>query len=454
MESNFAKTVGLLGAFPLHITAGSYTLLTVIFDTALILWILYLYRIIVNKKHQLRKVESVFGKLSYIDSLTRAYNYRYFIRRIEENLSYAQRRNIKFSLIKMDIELFDNVNRIYGMTAGDNILKEFYNFIRGMVRASDIVFRLGGDSFGILLNFIGRDEALTLARRIQDCLRLKFFGDKEITLYISIGLVSFPDDGTSEIELLSLLDKCLNKSKTNGMKITTLNDIKDEGYDNQNRNIYTIGELKHRVAVLEENLGRTVIESIVAFAHTIKAKDLYTVEHTKKTVMISLSIGKHLGLKPDELEILRYSTLLHDLGKVGVPERILAKPGKLTEEEFEEIKKHPITGAEILRPLHELKDIIPPILYHHERVDGTGYPYGLRDKNIPLEAKIVAVADVFQALISDRVYRKAYSFKEAMEIMERERGTHFDSSIVDIFKTIAPDIYSDKIKSTIYLSRY
>jgi len=124
------------------------------------------------------------------------------------------------------------------------------------------------------------------------------------------------------------------------------------------------------------------------------------------------------------------------LGKVGIPERILLKPAKLTPEEFEEIKKHPVIGVEILRPLHELTEIIPPILYHHERIDGKGYPHGLIDGNIPLEAKIVAIADTFQALISDRVYRKAYSVDEAIDIMDKEAGTHFDKYLIKIFKEV------------------
>ena len=440
MHNNFINIAGLLSIIPQHMPVGYYMFIAVISDVVLIFWVSYLYRNIITKSRELQRFKRLFSRLSALDSLTGAYNHRYFIERIRESLGYAQRKNIKFSLLKLDIELFENINKIYGTTVGDRVLKEFYDFIKEMVRSSDIVFRLADDSFGILLNFTDKKEALVLVHRIQDYLRFKFFGGKKITLYVSAGLVSFPDDSTSEVGLLSLLDRCLNKSKTNGTKVITPEDIED-AYDNRSINIYTMDDLKRRVVLLEGALGKTIIESIIAFAHAIKAKDLYTVEHTKKTVMISLSIGRRLNLKAHNLEILRYSTLLHDLGKVGIPEKILTKPGKLTKEEFEEIKKHPVIGAEILRPLHELKDIIPPILYHHERIDGTGYPYGLKDGDIPLEARIVAVADVFQALISNRVYRKAYSFKEAMEIMESEKGTHFDSHIIDVFKTVASTVF-------------
>ncbi len=401
---------------------------------------IYLVRKILRIRKELKKVNKKLELHSFVDALTGVYNYRYFIKRFKESISYAQRENMCISLLKLDIHLFKNINAIYGTVFGNVVLREFADFLKSVTRNFDIVTHLEDDEFGVLLNFTDKEEALMLAKRIQEGLRFKNFGtkDKKIDIDVNIAVVTFPQDGFSEIDLLSLLDKCLDSSKENGKKILTPQQLAKEE-EREIDTIYTADDLKNRIYKLESALGKTIIESIIAFAHAIRAKDLYTAEHAAKTVRISLSLGKKLKLDKHNLDTIRYAALLHDLGKVGIPEKILLKPARLTPEEFEEIKKHPLIGAEILRPLHELTHIIPPILYHHERIDGQGYPYGLIGNNIPLEAKIVAIADTFQSLISDRTYRKAYSVDEAIRIMEKEAGTHFDKYLIEIFKEVITD---------------
>ncbi|MDD5438948.1 MAG: HD-GYP domain-containing protein, partial [Candidatus Omnitrophica bacterium] len=144
-------------------------------------------------------------------------------------------------------------------------------------------------------------------------------------------------------------------------------------------------------------------------------------------------IAKALGLWKECVENVRQASMLHDLGKVGISEDILTKPGKLTDEEFAKIKAHPQIGADIIRPIQFMHDIIPFILHHHERWDGTGYPSGLEGREIPLGARIIAVADSFQALISDRPYRKAYPEDEAIGMIGEEAGKQFDPAMVKIF---------------------
>lgn len=398
----------------------------------------YLIRKLFCLRKELSEVKKKLKEHSFIDSLTAVYSHRYFIKRIKESISYAQRKNMYVSLLKLDIELFKNINTIYGTIFGNKVLKEFADFLKNVTRSFDIVARLGDDEFGVLLNFTNKKEALALANRIQEKLCNKSFGtkDNQINIYVNSAVVTFPSDGFSTVDLLSLLDRCLDKSKESGKRIVTFDDLAERDKDRLKIAIYTPHYFKKRTHTLNNTLDKTIIESIIAFAHAIKAKDLYTAEHTARTVRISLSLGRKINLDAHRLEVIRYAALLHDLGKVGIPERILLKPAKLTPEEFEEIKRHPVIGVEILRPLHELTEIIPPILYHHERVDGKGYPHGLIDGNIPLEAKIVAIADTFQALISDRVYRKAYSVDDAIDIMDKEAGMHFDKHLIKIFKEV------------------
>jgi len=184
---------------------------------------------------------------------------------------------------------------------------------------------------------------------------------------------------------------------------------------------------------MESRVNQTLLESIYAFAKTITAKDYSTGKHAKNMISIVVAIAKELNLTEKEIENLGHAAALHDLGKIGIPDNILHKKGKLTKKEHRVIEKHPQIGAEIIRPIHFLSEVVPMVLYHHERYDGLGYSAGLKGKEIPLGARIIAVADVYQALISDRPYRKAYSKKEALKIIEESAGTHLDPDVVEAF---------------------
>ena len=179
------------------------------------------------------------------------------------------------------------------------------------------------------------------------------------------------------------------------------------------------------------------MELVHALAKTVKAKDRYTQKHSELMSRVAVELAKALRLEKSEIETVRVGALLHDLGKIGIDESILLKPGKLTSEEYEMTKQHPRIGAEIIQTVHTLKNVIPLILFHHERYDGTGYLKGLKGKEIPIGARIIGIADVYQALCSDRPYRKAYSKKEALEIIKDGAGKQFDPVIVEIFLKVA-----------------
>ncbi|MDK2786689.1 MAG: hypothetical protein PWQ80_1368 [Thermotoga sp.] len=160
-------------------------------------------------------------------------------------------------------------------------------------------------------------------------------------------------------------------------------------------------------------------EGLERLVSIVGKKDHYTAEHSRNVAKIACLIGEKMNLKRKELKILEIAGHLHDIGKIAVPEHILNKPGKLSDEEFEIIKKHPVVGADILREYPELSFTVPVVLYHHERMDGSGYPLGLKDKEIPILARILAVADVFDALTSDRPYRKAMKPEDALSLMKK-----------------------------------
>ena len=153
-------------------------------------------------------------------------------------------------------------------------------------------------------------------------------------------------------------------------------------------------------------------------------------------VAIATEIGKKLNLSGRELQNLEYAAILHDLGKIAIPDKILHKRKELTKKEYEKIKKHHQIGEEIIRSIHFLSSAVPMVLYHHERFDGLGYPYGLKGEEIPFSARIIAIADVYQALISDRPYRKAFSKEESLRIIEEGLGIQFYPKVVKAFLEI------------------
>jgi diguanylate cyclase (GGDEF)-like protein len=175
------------------------------------------------------------------------------------------------------------------------------------------------------------------------------------------------------------------------------------------------------------------LNSVMSIANTIDAKDKYTSGHSIRVAKCSVEIAKHLGWDEAELQNFRYAALLHDIGKIGVPDSVLNKPARLTEEEFEVIKKHPLIGGDILKDIHMIDHVQEGALFHHERYDGTGYPYGLKGEKIPLYARIIGIADAYDAMTSDRVYRKRLSDEQVIAEFENGSGTQFDPKLAGIF---------------------
>lgn len=186
-------------------------------------------------------------------------------------------------------------------------------------------------------------------------------------------------------------------------------------------------------ADLFRNLQKAYVSTLAALTSAIDAKDTYTHGHSERVTTISIEIGKILGLNNNRIENLRLAGLLHDIGKIGIPENILNKPGRLTDEEFNIVKSHPEVGVKILNKVEFLAKIIPFILYHHERFDGRGYPHGIKGEEIPKEARIITVADSWDAMTSDRPYRKAMPKERALDEIIRSKGTQFDPEVVDAF---------------------
>jgi putative nucleotidyltransferase with HDIG domain len=188
-----------------------------------------------------------------------------------------------------------------------------------------------------------------------------------------------------------------------------------------------------RLAEANRLLEQSALDAVESLNATVDAKDPYTAGHSQRVQRIAIALGEELGLGREQLEILRFAGLFHDIGKIGVPDAILTKPDRLTELEFEIVKRHPDDGARIVGRLHQLDAVVPAVLHHHERWDGKGYPHGLHGDGIPLEAAIVGLADAVDAMTTDRPYSAARSLEEATDEVVRNRGTQFAPAVVDAF---------------------
>jgi response regulator RpfG family c-di-GMP phosphodiesterase len=227
------------------------------------------------------------------------------------------------------------------------------------------------------------------------------------------------------------------KTKDNILGVLEAINKREGSFDNEDLEVF-IG-LSNQVAIAIENsnlyheLKDTFYETAEALAETIEKRDPYTGGHTKRVMNYSLAVGKILGLSKDSLEKLKLSAILHDIGKIGIRDHILLKKGRLEPDELEKMNMHPGYGSEILGHVKQLQKVIPGVRGHHEKYDGTGYPDRLKGENIPLIARIIAVADTFDAITTDRPYRNALSKGDALEELRRSAGTQLDAEIVNAF---------------------
>jgi HD-GYP domain-containing protein (c-di-GMP phosphodiesterase class II) len=210
----------------------------------------------------------------------------------------------------------------------------------------------------------------------------------------------------------------------------------------QRSELRLLGATAEQIAVvientdLYQNLERFVINMVKSLVNAIEAKDVYTRGHSERVNRYSMLIAERLGIEESLKSVLHWASILHDIGKIGIPETVLNKPDRLTDEEYNIIKSHPKKGCEILQPIEQLLDSLPGILHHHERYDGKGYPQGLEGEEIPLLGRMIAIADTFDAITSDRAYRPGRAPEEAVGAMEQVAGTQLDPKLFEVFKEI------------------
>ena len=351
-------------------------------------------------------------RLALTDPLTGLGNHRHFHDRLERELADSQAQAHPLSLCLVDIDDFKRINDRFGHPGGDRVLAQLATTLRQGGEA----FRLGGDEFAILLP--GRDEegaaiaAQAIIGRIAE-----YDLDPAVTVTVSAGIATVPDDEIARDELVRRADSALYWAKEYGKDQVRV----------YRPDVLEIAELK-RLAASPDRAAR--FRAAASLARAVDARDAYTGSHSERVADLAARLAARLGVDPEQIELTRLAASLHDLGKLAIPEEILRKPGPLTESERIVLERHPQIGFRMLESLG-VDPVADWVLHHHERWDGAGYPDGIPGDDIPLGARIIFVADAYDAMTSNRVYRDRLSGDEAIFELERCAGSQFDPTIVD-----------------------
>ncbi|HEX2084057.1 MAG TPA: diguanylate cyclase [Solirubrobacteraceae bacterium] len=357
------------------------------------------------------------------DALTGLLNRRGFEERMEAELARAQRTGRPVTLVVGDLDHFKSVNDRFGHRVGDQTLQRFATVAAGVKRVVDDLARIGGEEFALILPDSDEHGGFLVAERLRRAVRDDGLAD-DASVTASFGVASCPRHAATIEQLLHCADQALYLAKQLG----------------RDRSVIFSEEVAESLAGSGDGPRQAVeqIAAVLILAETLDLRDSGTAQHSQTVGRLSEQTAVALGLEPERVDRIRLAGVLHDLGKIGVADPILRKPGALTESEWAEMKKHPELGARILSGAN-LDDISSWVLAHHERPDGRGYPSGVAGEGIPLEARILAVADSFEAMTSDRVYRGAMPVDAAIAELRRCSGTQFDEHVVEAFLgTLAP----------------
>ncbi len=389
------------------------------------------------------------------DILTGLLNHRGFQEVLSREIFTAQENKTNLSVVMFDINNISKINRELSHAKGDEVIKLVAQKIKQNIRSGDSAGRYGGDEIAVILPDTSTADAKYLAETINYTLSCCFVDDVG-PVKMSVGIATYPECTSDQEKLLILAEQATHISQAKGYQNGMSAIVSSSDF-----NFWDNDALKSFAQVLSKRHSQlgvnyetellnqfateqgpvNILDMATSLAGAIDAKDPYTKDHSTAVSRYSEALAHAVNLPEIEVQRIKLGALLHDVGKIGVPESVLNKTDKLTDEEFEIIKRHPEIGAmKVLEPNESLRDLIPIVKYHHERVDGKGYPEQLTGEHIPLGARIVAVADSFHALISDRPYRKGMPVEKACEILRMGAGTQWDSDLVRHFISIASSL--------------
>ena len=366
-----------------------------------------------------------------VDDLTGLLNRKCFYETLEEMVE--KNRHLSLSLLMVSVDDFKLYNQLYGAEEGDKALKHVAAVLQACVGENGYVARYNGKEFAVILPQFDILAAKNMANNIRQQImdinkqnRGQMYRQKVLTA--SVGICSIPYAASNMKQLMDNADMALYQAKHSGKNKVM---------------IYSIGEAEdNRTNQIESGTGyregsySEYASTIYALTAAIDTKDHYTFNHSKNVAEYATKLAKAYGLNSESVSIIHEAALLHDIGKIGIPENILNKPGRLEAEEYEVMKEHVENSIGIIRHLPSLDYVIPAVIGHHERWDGRGYPRRIAGEDIPLSARILCIADSFDAMVSRRSYKDAYDTEHALRVVRNEAGRQFDPQLAELFVTL------------------
>ncbi len=357
------------------------------------------------------------------DGLTGLLNHRTFI----EHLDARTKRGASTALLLIDVENFKLFNDVYGHPAGDAILHDVADVLRANCRADDVLARYGGDEFVALLHEATEEDARLIVSRLDEAMHEKPYRAPDgalIPTRLSIGLSCVPRDGRSRQEILAVAGADLYDVRRHERALMVEENVRPIA-----ARIQSLAVRRTAADVMGDS-AMGILEGLIS---AVDAKDSYTREHSDDVTRLALLLAETLGLGPEQQRALAIAGPIHDVGKVAVPDRILRKPGKLTDEEYEAIKRHVSYGVALIEGVLHDPLVVDAVAYHHERWDGYGYPHGLPGSKTPLLGRIMQVADAVSAMTLDRPYRRGMPWEQAMDVLRTGAGAQFDPALAEAF---------------------
>lgn len=369
------------------------------------------------KNRTLSETNARLQALATTDPLTGLANHRALVAALEHELARAYRYRHECSILFLDIDHFKALNDSYGHAVGDSVLRDFAKLLEQQIREIDVPGRWGGEEFLVILPETGEQEARLISERARSAVAAHAFTmGGGMSLTCSIGIATFPGDARERDGLVTCADQAMYAAKKLGR--------------NQVRSASDPATLALSKSVEQGSREDVALSGIVeALNALVEAHDRYTGQHTRRVAALATRLALALDLDATEARMIGLAGRLHDIGKIGISDAVLQKPERLNEQEYASMQEHTIVGADIISRIPSLRALVPVIRAHHERWDGSGYPDGLAGTAIPLGARIVAVADAYDAIVTERHYQPARDTSSALNELRRCAGTQFDPAI-------------------------
>ena len=352
------------------------------------------------------------------DPLTGLYNYRYLQQQLEKMIQCSSNSHGKIALIMIDLDNFKTYNEIMGHSSGDMLLQNVAGTIKNCLEEKEFAVRYGGDEFTVVIPCLETLQAINRAEKIRKAINA-IQGEKpenNWTLSASLGIAFYPDHAEDKQGLLQKADEALYKAKIKKGNCVQL--------------YYSIFD---RLSGQLLDKEKDFLNTLKTLMYIINARDKFTFNHSERVLAYTQAICRELRLPTKETALIEYAAFLHDIGKIEISRELLSQKEKLTALDRKTLEHHPLWGAEILRPIKKMEEVLPIIIHHHERFDGKGYPMGLKGEEIPLGARIIAVANEFDLFTAGLPYQEGRAIREGIEYLKQKKGTLFDPRIVDAF---------------------